>query len=95
MANTRSAKKQARQNQKRRLKNLARRSAIKTSVKKFNAAIEEGADTTSLKTLLSTIAAQLSRAKSKHVMHKNTASRKLSRLSKKLNEVSKETAAQK
>ncbi len=43
MANTKSAKKAVVQNEKRRLKNLARRSAIKTAMKKVLTAIETAA----------------------------------------------------
>lgn len=88
MANTKSAKKQAKQNEKCRVRNLARRTAIKTSIKKMLAMVEEGASEVQKATsLLSDIAAKLSRAKSKGVMHRNTASRKLSRLAKKLHGV--------
>lgn len=82
MANTLSAKKQARQNIKRRERNLSRRTAIKTAIKKVVAAIEQGQDT---QALLSDVAAKLARAKSKGVLHANTAARKLSRLAKRAN----------
>jgi small subunit ribosomal protein S20 len=85
MANTKSAQKQAKQNEARRKRNLARRTAIKTSVKKIIAVLEQGTDKTKAETLLSDIAAKLARAKSKKVMHRNTASRKLSRLTKRVN----------
>lgn len=79
MANTKSAKKTTLQNEKRRQVNLARRTAIKTAIKKVLVALEEGQDTSAL---LSDVAAKLARAKSKGVMHANTAARKLSRLAK-------------
>ncbi len=85
MANTKSAKKQAKQNEVRRQRNLARRTAIKTSIKKVMGSLEKGADQAKTEELLSDIAAKLARAKSKRVMHKNTASRKLSRLAKRVN----------
>jgi small subunit ribosomal protein S20 len=84
MANTKSAKKSVKQNEKRRLKNLARRTAIKTSVKKVLVAVKEGQAYATAELLLKKVAAQLARAKSKKVMHANTASRKLSRLAKKV-----------
>lgn len=89
MANTKSAKKQARKNDKRRLKNLARKTAIKTAIKKVNASIEQGLDSEKIQTLMQDVAAKLSRAKGKGVIHANTASRKLSRLTKKLNKAEK------
>ena len=59
MANTKSAKKQAKQNEKCRVRNLARRTAIKTSIKKMLAMVEEGASEVQKATsLLSDIAAR-------------------------------------
>ena len=85
MANTSSAKKAARQNVKRRAINVARRSSIKTAVKKVLAALDAPEfNVEETRKLLSNVAAQLSRAKSKKVIHPNTASRKLSRLTKKI-----------
>ena len=81
MANTLSAKKQVRQNKKRRECNLSRRTAIKTAIKKVLTAVEQGTDAS---LLLSDVAAKLARAKGKGVIHANTASRKLSRLAKKV-----------
>jgi len=86
MANTKSAKKAALQSEKRRVQNLARRTAVKSSIKKVLLAIEQGdKSAATLDGMLRTVAAQLARAKSKHVMHANTASRKLSRLALKVN----------
>lgn len=82
MANTRSAKKNVKQNEKRRVVNLARRSAIKTAVKKVTTALDAGAERVTVEGLLKDVAAKLARAKSKDVMHANTASRTLSRLAK-------------
>ncbi len=85
MANTSSAKKAARQNEKRRFKNVARKTAIKSAIKKVIAAIEAPAfDSSNADRLLRDVAAKLGRAKGKHVLHANTASRKLSRLAKKV-----------
>lgn len=85
MANIKSAKKAAKQSEVRREKNLARKTAIKTAIKKVVAAVEEGADYEVTQKLLSDVAAKLARAKSKNVIHANTASRKLSRLALKVN----------
>lgn len=84
MANTKSAKKSVEQNQKRRLKNIARTTAIKTAIKKVMSAMSDKAPVTDVEVLLGDVAAKLARAKSKKVMHCNTASRKLSRLAKKV-----------
>ncbi len=85
MANTSSAKKAAKQNEKRRVRNLARRTAIKTSIKKAIVTIQaEDFDHLAAEKQLQDVAAKLARAKSKGVLHPNTAARKLSRLAKKL-----------
>jgi small subunit ribosomal protein S20 len=86
MANTSSAKKAAKQNEKRRVSNLARRTAIKTAIKKVLTALEsKEVDPGEARKLLKDVAAKLARAKSKDVMHPNTAARKLSRLAKRVN----------
>ena len=89
MANTRSAKKNVRKNEKRRVVNLARRSAVKTAVKKVTVALEAGTAPATVDLLLKNVAAELSRAKSKRVMHPNTAARKISRLAKRANAAAK------
>lgn len=83
MANIKSAKKRALQAVGRRHKNLARKSAIKTAIKKVHLAIEADQPDSAAK-LLKDVQAQLARAKGKNVIHANTASRKLSRLAKKV-----------
>lgn len=92
MANTSSAKKSALQSIKRASSNLARRTSIKTAVKKVLAAIENGDDAARLQELIGDVASQLSRAQSKKVMHKNTASRKLSRLALRVAQASRTNA---
>lgn len=84
MANIKSAKKRARQEIKRRHRNLARKTAIKTAIKKVHTALEVGEKPEATQTLLKDVQAQLMRAKGKGVLHANTAARKLSRLAKKV-----------
>ena len=84
MANTASAKKSAAQNEKRRVRNLSRRSAIKTAIKKVLTALENGVSAEQANTLLRDAHAQLSRAKGKGLVHANTAARKSSRLAKRV-----------
>ncbi len=85
MANTSSAKKAARQNQKRRFKNLSRKTSIKSAIRRVYDALEADTfDAAKTQELLGDVAAKLARAKSKNVIHANTASRKLSRLAKKV-----------
>jgi len=84
MANIKSAKKRAKQSEKKRIKNLNRKSAIKTAVKKLLLAIEQGEDKEKTITLLKDVESQLARAKCKKVIKKKAASRKISRLAKKV-----------
>lgn len=84
MANIKSAKKRVRQDEERRLVNAARRTALKTAIKKVDIALETGAEQQDAETLLRTVAAQLARAKSKGVIHPNAAARRLSRVAKRV-----------
>lgn len=83
MANIKSAKKRAKQSEKKRMVNLARKSEIKTIVKKYISAINEK-NVDSAKDLLKLAESKIARAEGKGLLKKNTASRKVSRLTKKL-----------
>lgn len=67
------------QNAKRRLRNRAAKSTVRTAIKKFNAAVLEG-NKEEAKLAMAQSAKLLDSAASKGVMHKNTASRKKSRM---------------
>jgi len=84
MANIKSAKKRAKQSEFKRKKNLNRRTAIKTAVKKVLTALEAGEPEGKTRELLKQVESQLARAKCKKVVHKKAASRKVSRLAKKV-----------
>ena len=84
MPNIKSAKKRAKQSEVRRQRNVARKSSIKTAVKKVMTALEASSDIEETKKLLREAEAQIERAKNKGVLHANTASRKISRLAKKV-----------
>ena len=84
MSNTKSAKRQAKKNIVKAKKNLARRSAIKTSTKKVLASVEDGSDAAKMQALLRDAEAKLARAKGKNTLHPKTASRKVSRLAKRV-----------
>ena len=79
MANSPQAKKRARQNEKRFAINKARRSRIRTYLRKVEEAIASG-DQEAAKAALREAQPELMRGVSKGVYHKNTASRKVSRL---------------
>ena len=81
MANIKSAKKRIIVAETRAARNKAIRSRVKTFVKKVHAAIESG-DKAAAAEALRVAASEINRAESKGVYHANTASRKVSRLSK-------------
>ena len=83
MANTPQAKKRIRRNARRADINRARVSRIRTFVKQVETALAAG-DKDQAKAALAKVQPELARGVSKGVLHKNTASRKLSRLSKRL-----------
>ena len=79
-----SAMKRARQAVKRNLRNKDVRSAIKTIVKKVESAVDSGNKEDAGKALLEALKA-LSKAASKGIIHRNTTSRSISRLTRKVN----------
>lgn len=80
MANSPSAKKRMRQIERRTEVNTARRSRIKTFIRKVEEAIASG-DAAKAKTALQSAEPEIMRGANKGVLHANTASRKVSRLS--------------
>jgi small subunit ribosomal protein S20 len=83
MANTPQAKKRIRRNTNRATINHARISRIRTLVKKVESALAAGKKTEAADAL-KMAQPELARGVARGVMHKNTASRKLSRLSKRV-----------
>ena len=79
MANSPQAKKRARQNERRYAVNKARRSRIRTYLRKVEEAIASG-DQAAAAAALRAAQPELMRGVTKGVYHKNTASRKISRL---------------
>ena len=80
MANHKSAKKRIRRNANRAEINKSRISRIRTFVKRVEAAITSG-DKSAAQTALKEAQPELMRGVTKGVLHKNTVSRKISRLS--------------
>lgn len=80
MANTASARKRIRQTAKRTLRNQARTSRMRTFIKKVETAIA-GGDHAVARAALVEAQPEMQRAAGKGVVHKNTISRKISRLS--------------
>lgn len=87
MANTPQSKKRARQNLRRNAINTARRSRIRTFLRKVEEAIATG-DKAAASEALRRAQPELMRGVTKGVVHKNTASRKMSRLSARVKAIS-------
>jgi small subunit ribosomal protein S20 len=84
VAHSLSAKKRIRQNIKRRARNRARKESIKTQVKTFLGAVASG-DFGKAETEFRKAAHWLDKVAAKGTIHKNTASRRRSRLARRLN----------
>ncbi|MDI1472202.1 MAG: 30S ribosomal protein S20 [Thermodesulfovibrio sp.] len=83
---SKSVLKRIRQNEKRKISNQAWRTRIKTSVKKVEEAIAKN-EKELIQNVLKEAIKIINKAASKGIIHKNTASRKISRLMKKANSV--------
>jgi small subunit ribosomal protein S20 len=88
MPNHKSAEKRVRQNEKKRNANRANRSQLRTAIKKLRSALSTGNNTESQDLLVPTIAL-IDKAVNKGVLHKNTAARHKSRLTRHVNTASK------
>ncbi len=88
MPNTKSAEKQARQSQKRHMRNRIYRSSARTAVKKARTLVESG-DPAASEAVLKAVKA-LDTAAQKGVIHANNAARRKSRL---MNALNKATAS--
>lgn len=86
MANIKSAKKRILVNRTKAERNKSIKSGVKTSVKKVTAAIEAN-DKAAAQAALTAATATIDKAASKGVYHKNTASRKVSRLAQAVNKM--------
>jgi small subunit ribosomal protein S20 len=87
MANTASARKRIRQNERRNARNTARRSRTRTFVRKVEEAIASG-DKTAAVEALRAAQPEMQRTIIKGVAHKNTVARKISRLSARIKAIS-------
>ncbi len=86
MANIKSAKKRILVNQTKAARNKSIRSAVKTSIKKVEAAVATK-DKAAATAALTSATATISKAASKGVYHKNNAARKVSRLAQMVNKL--------
>ncbi len=83
MANLKASKKSSVTTEKSRLRNIARKSEIKTTTKKIIEAIA-AKDVTTAQTLMRLVESKIARACTKGVVKKETASRKIGRLAKRV-----------
>ena len=82
MPNIKSAVKRVKVNQKKNLRNRMVKSSVKTTIKKFDAAV--ASDPKQAVVLLDASYSALDKAAAKGVIHKNAANRKKARLAKRL-----------
>ena len=84
MANSKSAEKRARTNERRRIRNQSYKSATRTMVRKAERAVAEGAPEI-MATAVGDAISKLDKAAGKGIIHRNAAARKKSRLMARLN----------
>lgn len=92
MAYHKSALKRARQSRDRRMRNMSSKSKAKTAVKAVNAACEENKGPEAGEALKKA-ASILQKIAGKKIIHKKRASRKISRLARKVNKIGSSSAA--
>ncbi|MBE5935086.1 MAG: 30S ribosomal protein S20 [Lachnospiraceae bacterium] len=86
MANIKSAKKRIKVTETKTLRNKAIKSGVKTAIKKVDAAVAAGDKELAQANLLNAISV-IDKATTKGVYHKNTSARKVSRLTKAVNNI--------
>ena len=84
MPSSKSAKKRMRLNAKQRLRNRARKSAMRNQIKRVVQAVNEG-DLDRARGEFQLAAKKLDQAAAKHIIHKNAAARLKSRLARRVN----------
>ena len=86
MPNIKSAMKRDEKSKLQNMKNKAEKSALKTNLKKFEAAVE-GGDKTAAQSAYTVAVKSVDKAASKGLLHKNNAARKKSSMTLKLNKL--------
>lgn len=84
MANLASAKKRIKQNERNRTRNRVRKSVLKTETRKFLDAVQRG-DLEQAKELHVKVTKKLDQVAAKGTLHRNTASRRKSKMARRLN----------
>ncbi len=93
MAHSLSAKKRIRQNEKRRMVNRGRRSALKSCLRKSTEVLTAGKDVPAAEKATRDASRAIDQAAAKGTLHRNAAARRKSRLAKKLNALKKQPVA--
>jgi len=91
VAHSLSAQKRVRQNAKRRILNRARKSMLKTQLKHLQAALDAG-DTAKAQDQLKSLTRKLDKISTTSTLHKNTASRIKSRMTRRVNALTAKAA---
>ena len=84
MPNIKSAKKRVKTTEKRALRNKMYRTEMKTIIKKFNLAVESG-DKAAAEAAYTAAVKKVDQASARGILHKNTASHRKTKFTKKLN----------
>lgn len=88
MANHKSAAKRARQDEKKRARNLSTKRAVRSAEKQLRTAIADK-DSSKAEAALITFSSKISRAAKKGIYHSNTVARKVSRLASQISALAK------
>jgi small subunit ribosomal protein S20 len=87
LANHKSAEKRMKQSRGRRVRNVSAKTLVKTRIKALLKAVEENDREKSVDALFKA-SSVIAKASAKGVLHKNNAARKISRLTRKVNDLS-------
>ena len=87
MANHKSALKRAKQSEKKRIRNIGYKTKVKHAVKQVRTAIAEGAEEKARENMTTAVSI-IQKTASKGIIHKKTAARKISRLTRHINQLS-------
>ncbi len=87
MANHKSALKRARQNEVRRIRNKSYKTSTKKAIKEVRVAVANGSAEEARERLTNAVSI-IQKTASKGIIHKNQASRKISRLARQVNQIS-------
>jgi len=93
MPNLKSAKKRVKQSEKRRIINASRKTGLKTAIRKVQDSLERGDAIEDIKKLMVEAESKIARAQGKGVIHRNTAKRKISKLARRVSQVSRPSAS--